>query len=72
MKIDGRGSIVIPNELRRTLGIGQNDPIAFYVDSNKIILHKCKPACVFCNSADNVTSFKDKVICGKCLEEIKK
>jgi len=54
-KVDELGRIVLPIELRRTLGIDEKDPLEIYVDQEKIILKKYEPACVFCgNASDNI------------------
>ncbi|MBO1582548.1 AbrB/MazE/SpoVT family DNA-binding domain-containing protein [Bacillus sp. XF8] len=39
-KIDELGRIVIPMELRRTLGIEEKDPMEIFVEDDKIILQK--------------------------------
>lgn len=39
-KVDELGRVVIPIELRRSLGIEVKDPIEIYVDDDKIILRK--------------------------------
>ena len=49
-KVDELGRIVIPIELRRTLGIGEKDALEIYVDADTIILKKYLPACIFCNT----------------------
>ncbi|MGN4670023.1 AbrB/MazE/SpoVT family DNA-binding domain-containing protein [Bacillus cereus group sp. MYBK234-1] len=41
-KIDELGRIVLPKELRRTLGIAEKDPIEIFVEEEKIILQKYK------------------------------
>lgn len=41
-KIDKLGRIVLPKELRRTLGIAEKDPIEIFVEEEKIILQKYK------------------------------
>ncbi|MCK8816072.1 AbrB/MazE/SpoVT family DNA-binding domain-containing protein [Natroniella sulfidigena] len=69
-KVDNLGRMVIPIELRRTLGIETKDPLEIYVDSEKIILKKYEPACIFCQSAEETVEFKGKVICAECLEEM--
>ncbi len=71
-KVDELGRIVVPIELRRTFGIQIKDSLEIYTDSNKIILKKYEPACIFCDSADDVEYFKNKLVCGECLEEMKK
>lgn len=69
-KIDDLGRIVLPIELRRTLGISDRDSLEIFVDQNNIVLKKYEPACIFCGSADNVVVFKDKTICAHCIEEM--
>ena len=38
-KVDELGRVVIPIELRRTLGIAEKDALEIYVDDDKIILN---------------------------------
>ena len=47
---DELGRVVIPIELRRTLGI-EEKTLEIYVDGEKIILKKYEPACIFCGNA---------------------
>jgi len=42
-KVDELGRVVIPIELRRTLGIGEKDALEIYVDDDRIVLKKYKP-----------------------------
>ena len=71
-KVDELGRIVLPMELRRSLDIAIKDSLEIYVDGNSIILKKYQPACIFCNEADDVISYKGKNICRKCLENMTK
>ena len=74
-KVDELGRIVLPIELRRTLGIGERDAIEIFVEGQRVILQKYEPACVFCGSADDVVVFRDKTVCSNCINamnEIKK
>lgn len=70
-KLDELGRIVIPIELRRTMDIAVKDTLEIFVEEDKIILKKYHPACVFCNDARDVTPFKGKLICARCLAEMK-
>lgn len=70
-KVDELGRVVIPIELRRTLQIAEKDALEIYVDGEKIILKKYEPACIFCGNADDVHLYKEKNICGTCLDEMK-
>lgn len=69
-KVDELGRVVIPIELRRTLGIGEKDSLEIYVDGERIILKKYEPACIFCGNAEGVVYYKNKVICSACIEEM--
>ncbi|MCL4517299.1 MAG: AbrB/MazE/SpoVT family DNA-binding domain-containing protein [Firmicutes bacterium] len=70
-KVDDLGRIVIPIELRRNLGIDKKDALEIYVDSERIVLKKYEPACVFCGNAEDIRSFKEKNICRACLEAMR-
>ena len=65
-KVDELGRVVIPIELRRTMGINLKDALEIYVDNEKIILKKYEPACVFCGDADDVQYFQGKLVCQRC------
>jgi transcriptional pleiotropic regulator of transition state genes len=65
-KVDELGRVVIPIELRRTLGIEEKDALEIYVDNEKIILKKYEPACIFCGNASDVQHYKGKLICREC------
>ena len=71
-KVDELGRIVIPIELRRTMGIEEKDALEIYVDSEKIILKKYEPACIFCGNAEDVVNYKGKNICKSCLTQLSK
>lgn len=71
-KVDELGRIVIPMELRRTLGIAEKDAVEIFVDGEQIVMKKYNPSCIFCGEARNVIIYKGKNICTDCLEEIKK
>jgi transcriptional pleiotropic regulator of transition state genes len=70
-KIDELGRVVIPIELRRTLGIGEKDALEIYVDGDRIVFKKYEPACTFCDNAGDTVHFKGKNVCQACIEEIK-
>ncbi len=71
-KMDALGRVVIPIELRRTMGIDVKDSIEIFVDEDTIILKKYHPACMFCDNAINVVHYNGKNICHECLEKINK
>ena len=66
-KVDELGRIVLPIELRRTLGIEEKDRIEIFVDGESIILRKYQPACIFCDNAKDIINYKGKNICPDCI-----
>lgn len=71
-KVDELGRIVLPIELRRTLGIAEKDSLEIFVDGACVVLKKYQPCCVFCDDAENITVFKGKNVCANCLKALKK
>lgn len=71
-KIDELGRIVLPISIRQNLDIAEHDPVEIFMDGDRIILRKYQPACIFCESAQDVVFYNGKRICGKCLEAIKR
>ncbi|HHX23880.1 MAG TPA: AbrB/MazE/SpoVT family DNA-binding domain-containing protein [Thermoanaerobacterales bacterium] len=69
-KVDELGRVVIPIELRRTLGIAVKDPLEIYVDQDRIVLKKYLPACIFCGHAEGLIDFRGKSICKSCAKDI--
>lgn len=66
-KVDELGRIVLPIELRRTLGIEEKDRIEIFVDGESIILRKHQPGCIFCDNAKDIINYKGKNICPDCI-----
>lgn len=71
-KVDELGRVVIPIELRRTLGIGIKDALEIFVEGDTIIFSKYEPACIFCGEAKGIRNLKGKNICPNCIEEMGK
>lgn len=67
-KVDELGRVVIPIELRRSLGIEEKDTLEIYVDGEHIILKKYQPGCVSCGSMKYVTTKGGVKICHECME----
>ena len=53
------------------MDIGLRDTLEIFVEGDEIILKKYHPACIFCNDARDVIHYKDKLVCRRCLEELK-
>jgi transcriptional pleiotropic regulator of transition state genes len=70
-RVDDLGRIVIPMELRRTLGINVKDPISISVEGDRIILHKHRDSCAICGSEEATSEVKGRAVCSHCVEEIR-
>jgi len=71
-KVDELGRIVLPSELRKSLGIEVKDSLEIYTSGDSVILKKYLPACVFCGEANDIITFKGKNICKNCLRQVSK
>ena len=69
-KVDELGRVVIPIELRRTLGIKVKDALEIYVDGEKIVLKKYEPACIFCGNANEIKQFSGRIVCQECIRKM--
>ncbi|MEF2093502.1 MULTISPECIES: AbrB/MazE/SpoVT family DNA-binding domain-containing protein [Peribacillus] len=65
-KVDELGRVVIPIELRRTLGINEKDALEIYVEQERIILQKYKPN-MTCQVTGEVSDDNMKLVDGKLI-----
>ena len=70
-QLDSLGRVVLPIELRRTLGINTKDMLQILVEGNSVILRKYEQNCHFCGGTAGLSPFKGKLICKHCLKEIR-
>ncbi len=71
-KVDNLGRIVLPIELRRTMGIDVDDPLEFFTDENRLVLNKYERGCIFCGQyePDDLHAYKGHMVCKTCLQEM--
>ncbi len=69
-KVDELGRIVLPIELRRTLGIEIKDSLEFHIEGNKIVLKKYENSCLFCGCEDNLVKYIGKNVCEHCVKKL--
>lgn len=69
-KVDELGRVVLPIELRRTLGINEKDPLEIYVEDEAIILRKPGGGCAFCGSGEKLIEYRGKPVCINCRREL--
>ena len=68
--IDELGRIVIPMSMRKKLGIESGDPLEFKIENGSIVITPDKSRCAFCLSDAELTAFKGRAICKKCIDEL--
>ena len=71
-RIDELGRIVVPSEIRQTLGIQLKDSIEIFVEDDRIILQKYQPSCVFCKETADLVYYGEKRVCRACIEKLEK
>ncbi|WP_059050800.1 AbrB/MazE/SpoVT family DNA-binding domain-containing protein [Paenibacillus senegalimassiliensis] len=72
-RIDDLGRVVIPKELRQTLGMETGDGFEIFVDGDKIILRKYQPGCYLCDSVEGeMHPHYGHRICTKCIKDVSK
>lgn len=71
-KLDELGRITLPIELRRTLGVGERDPLEIFVDEDRIILQKYEPTDIFSGTKDNLIDYHGKKISKDSIMELAK
>ena len=72
-KVDELGRVVLPLEMRRSIGIEEKDALSVLLDSenNSIVLKPVEAKCVFCGTVDNIRNHGNSTICTDCIENIK-
>ncbi len=69
-KIDDLGRVVLPIELRRTLGLEVGDGIEIFTEDDSIVLKKHQATCVFCGSEKKLKGYENKLLCSGCRKKI--
>lgn len=68
-RVDSLGRLVIPMELRRTLGIKEEDPMEIFTTEDGILIRPYKPGCICCGSSENLVEFSGVSLCRACIHE---
>jgi len=69
-KVDDLGRIVLPAELRKTLGLKEGSALDITLEDGCVVLSPRQEACVFCGGNKDLNPFRLKMICATCREEI--
>ncbi len=68
---DQIGRFKIPKEYLETYNITSETPLKLFRRGKSIIIQRDICNCIFCNSSENILTFKDKYICHHCINKIK-
>ncbi len=69
--IDSAGRIVLPIEIRKELGLMDEDSkLEIIARGNEILLKKYAPSCIFCHGENDLIEYNGQKICRKCAAEI--
>jgi transcriptional pleiotropic regulator of transition state genes len=71
-KLDELGRITLPIELRRTLGVGERDPLEIFVDEDRIVLKKYEPADIFNGEKNELIDYCGKKVSKSSIRELAK
>jgi transcriptional pleiotropic regulator of transition state genes len=66
-KVDQLGRVVLPVELRRSLGLHEGDLVEVGVEGSRILLTKVEDRCIFCSSVGELREFAGKRVCLGCV-----
>ena len=70
-KVDELGRIVLPKKMLKNLDIQSGDEVEIFSEGERIVISKYTPACIFCDSSEQVFIYNGKRVCAKCLENLK-
>ena len=70
-KIDPLGRVVLPKELRNTMGLPEGTPMEIFTDADSIVIRKYQPTCAICGSSDIVERLAANGVklCRRCISE---
>ncbi|MDF2628575.1 MAG: SpoVT/AbrB family regulatory protein [Symbiobacteriaceae bacterium] len=65
-KLDELGRLVLPKELRRTMGLTEGDALEIFTEGEAVMLRRYTPLCVFCGGGGDMVAHKGKQVCQNC------
>lgn len=70
-KIGSKGSVTIPSNMRRDLGIEGREKVNLEVqESGDILIRRIQGTCVFCGSGEDIEAYKGRFVCSTCKTEL--
>ncbi|QQE80440.1 AbrB/MazE/SpoVT family DNA-binding domain-containing protein [Alicyclobacillus sp. SO9] len=69
-RIDTLGRVVLPIELRKTLGIDEKDEIEIFMEGENIVVTAYSAVCLFCGFPGELIDMKGRPVCTHCANEL--
>lgn len=69
-RVDDLAGIVLPKDLRQTMGIRTGDPMEIYTDADSISMRKYAPGCAFCGSVNGIRYIHGTPVCNICANNM--
>lgn len=69
-KLDDLGRVVIPKELRQTLGFADGDALEIFTEGQTVLLRRYEPLCVFCGNGGQMVQHHGRKICQACRSQL--
>ena len=69
-RIDDLGRIVIPRELRKSMGICDKDALEIYTNDDTIVLKKYEPSDIFTGEMEDLIEYRGKRVSVNTIKEL--
>ncbi|MGI8427118.1 MAG: AbrB/MazE/SpoVT family DNA-binding domain-containing protein [Actinomycetota bacterium] len=69
-RVDDLGRIVLPAELRKTLGLREGAMLDIFLEDDRIVLTPRHDTCVFCSSRQDLKDFRQRRVCATCATDL--
>lgn len=69
-RLDDLGRLVLPKELRDTMGLAQGTSIEIFTEGESVLLRRYEPLCVFCGRGGDLAEHHGKRVCVSCRNSL--
>ncbi|WP_418666053.1 AbrB/MazE/SpoVT family DNA-binding domain-containing protein [Allofournierella sp.] len=69
-RTDGLGRVVLPEELRSALGLGEGASVRLTLEGRRVILEKETPQCALCGCTENLYTQGESAVCAQCIQAL--
>ncbi len=70
-EVDSLGRFVIPIKFRRMMNINHGDELHVSYHKGALLVKKINESCVFCDSAEQLFPFEERMVCRDCMKKMK-